>query len=182
MKSISGWRSFSFPVYWRQEIAWENGKNRSSVWREIECGCRWGAGGQIQKKLKRQVVISQIHAFLISENSTFFFKERKSCFCALCTQVTKIDGEEEIEYIPTMEWLLERRCCYLLQQLKIFYNFRWDEWNWNQLFVVWSFWNRMTLGSTNAVFMGNYRGNEVAHQQRKLTRLIITTLNFNLFR
>ncbi|XP_074172564.1 dynein axonemal heavy chain 14 isoform X2 [Rhinolophus sinicus] len=38
--------------------------------------------------------------------------------------VTKIDGEEDIEYIPTLEWLLERRCCYLLQQLKIFYNFR----------------------------------------------------------
>lgn len=45
-------------------------------------------------------------------------------FCPLYMQVTKIGGEEEIELIPTLEWLLERRCYYLLQQFKIFSNFR----------------------------------------------------------
>ncbi|XP_065792815.1 dynein axonemal heavy chain 14-like [Muntiacus reevesi] len=40
------------------------------------------------------------------------------------SKVTKIGAEEEIELIPTLEWLLERRFYYLLQQFKIFSNFR----------------------------------------------------------
>ncbi|XP_057583181.1 dynein axonemal heavy chain 14 [Hippopotamus amphibius kiboko] len=48
------------------------------------------------------------------------------------SKVTKIGGVEEIELIPTLEWLLERRCYYLLQQFKIFSNFRI-----NKSFVTW---------------------------------------------
>ncbi|XP_043340601.1 dynein axonemal heavy chain 14 [Cervus canadensis] len=48
------------------------------------------------------------------------------------SKVTKIGAEEEIELIPTLEWLLERRFYYLLQQFKIFSNFRI-----NKLFVTW---------------------------------------------
>uniref|UniRef100_A0A8C7BDD1 Dynein axonemal heavy chain 14 n=1 Tax=Neovison vison TaxID=452646 RepID=A0A8C7BDD1_NEOVI len=47
-------------------------------------------------------------------------------------QVTKIGDVEEIELIPTLEWLLERKCYHLLQQFKIFSNFRV-----NKSFVTW---------------------------------------------
>nr|XP_031294136.1 dynein heavy chain 14, axonemal [Camelus dromedarius] len=40
------------------------------------------------------------------------------------SKVIKIGGVEEIELVPSLEWLLERRCYYLLQQFKIFSNFR----------------------------------------------------------
>ncbi|ELK08885.1 Dynein heavy chain 14, axonemal [Pteropus alecto] len=39
-------------------------------------------------------------------------------------RVTKVDGAEEIELIPVLEWLLERRYYNLLQQFKFFSNFR----------------------------------------------------------
>nr|XP_023488506.1 dynein heavy chain 14, axonemal isoform X2 [Equus caballus] len=48
------------------------------------------------------------------------------------SKVINIDGEEEIELVPTLEWLLERRYYYLLQQFKIFSNFRI-----NKSFVTW---------------------------------------------
>ncbi|KAG8519328.1 Dynein heavy chain 2, axonemal, partial [Galemys pyrenaicus] len=40
------------------------------------------------------------------------------------SKVVKIGGEEEVELIPTSEWLMERRCYYFLQKFKIFSNFR----------------------------------------------------------
>lgn len=52
------------------------------------------------------------------------FKEVKSCFCALCLQVTNVGGVEEVESVPTVEWLLERTCYHLLQQFRIFSKFR----------------------------------------------------------
>ncbi|XP_004439654.1 PREDICTED: dynein heavy chain 14, axonemal [Ceratotherium simum simum] len=48
------------------------------------------------------------------------------------SKVIKIGDVEEIELVPTLEWLLERRCYYLLQPFKIFYNFRL-----NKSFVTW---------------------------------------------
>ncbi|XP_059270029.1 dynein axonemal heavy chain 14 [Mustela nigripes] len=48
------------------------------------------------------------------------------------SKVTKIGDIEEIELIPTLEWLLERKCYHLLQQFKIFSNFRV-----NKSFVTW---------------------------------------------
>ncbi|XP_051041734.1 dynein axonemal heavy chain 14 [Phodopus roborovskii] len=49
------------------------------------------------------------------------------------TKITKADGiMEEVELIPTLDWLSERHCFYLLQQFKIFSNFRM-----NKAFVTW---------------------------------------------
>ncbi|XP_062938980.1 dynein axonemal heavy chain 14 [Cynocephalus volans] len=49
------------------------------------------------------------------------------------SKVIKRGGDvEEVELISVLEWLLERRCFYLLQQLKIFSNFRI-----NKAFVTW---------------------------------------------
>uniref|UniRef100_A0A8D0TF00 Dynein axonemal heavy chain 14 n=1 Tax=Sus scrofa TaxID=9823 RepID=A0A8D0TF00_PIG len=53
-------------------------------------------------------------------------------FCALNVQVTKTGGVEETELVPSLEWLHERRCYYLLQQFKIFSHFRI-----NKSFVTW---------------------------------------------
>uniref|UniRef100_A0A8D1P3N7 Dynein axonemal heavy chain 14 n=1 Tax=Sus scrofa TaxID=9823 RepID=A0A8D1P3N7_PIG len=53
-------------------------------------------------------------------------------FCALNVQVTKTGGAEETELVPSLEWLHERRCYYLLQQFKIFSHFRI-----NKSFVTW---------------------------------------------
>uniref|UniRef100_A0A8C8YBW1 Dynein axonemal heavy chain 14 n=1 Tax=Panthera leo TaxID=9689 RepID=A0A8C8YBW1_PANLE len=60
------------------------------------------------------------------------FKAIKSCFCALCLQVTNVGGVEEVESVPTVEWLLERTCYHLLQQFRIFSKFRI-----NKAFVTW---------------------------------------------
>ncbi|ELK32136.1 Dynein heavy chain 14, axonemal [Myotis davidii] len=38
--------------------------------------------------------------------------------------VTKIGVVEDVELIPTLEWLIERRCFYILQKFKIVSNFR----------------------------------------------------------
>ncbi|KAM5302059.1 dynein axonemal heavy chain 14 [Glossophaga mutica] len=48
------------------------------------------------------------------------------------SKVTKMDGVEEAELTPSLEWLAERRYYYLLQQFKIFSNFRV-----NKAFVTW---------------------------------------------
>nr|KAF6399684.1 dynein axonemal heavy chain 14 [Molossus molossus] len=47
-------------------------------------------------------------------------------------QVTKSSDGEQVELIPALEWLLERRCYCLLRQFKIFSNFRI-----NKAFVTW---------------------------------------------
>uniref|UniRef100_A0A8D1KDL7 Dynein axonemal heavy chain 14 n=1 Tax=Sus scrofa TaxID=9823 RepID=A0A8D1KDL7_PIG len=61
-----------------------------------------------------------------------FFSRSKVMFCALNVQVTKTGGAEETELVPSLEWLHERRCYYLLQQFKIFSHFRI-----NKSFVTW---------------------------------------------
>uniref|UniRef100_A0A8D0YMW3 AAA+ ATPase domain-containing protein n=1 Tax=Sus scrofa TaxID=9823 RepID=A0A8D0YMW3_PIG len=61
-----------------------------------------------------------------------FFSRSKVMFCALNVQVTKTGGVEETELVPSLEWLHERRCYYLLQQFKIFSHFRI-----NKSFVTW---------------------------------------------
>ncbi|XP_035872076.1 dynein heavy chain 14, axonemal [Phyllostomus discolor] len=48
------------------------------------------------------------------------------------SKVTRVDGVEEAELTPSLEWLVERRYYYLLQQFKIFSNFRV-----NKAFVTW---------------------------------------------
>nr|XP_048295519.1 dynein axonemal heavy chain 14 [Myodes glareolus] len=49
------------------------------------------------------------------------------------SKVTKTGaGTEEVELLSTLDWLLERHYFYLLQQFKIFYNFRM-----NKAFVTW---------------------------------------------
>uniref|UniRef100_A0A452ULS8 Dynein axonemal heavy chain 14 n=1 Tax=Ursus maritimus TaxID=29073 RepID=A0A452ULS8_URSMA len=59
-------------------------------------------------------------------------KNRQVLYNPYDLQVTKIGDVEEIELIPTLEWLLERTCYYLLQQFRIFSNFRV-----NKSFVTW---------------------------------------------
>ncbi|XP_064133022.1 dynein axonemal heavy chain 14 [Loxodonta africana] len=46
--------------------------------------------------------------------------------------VTKVGDTEEVELLPIVEWLMERKCYYLLQTFKIFLNFRI-----NKAFVTW---------------------------------------------
>lgn len=97
------------------------------------------------------------------------FKAIKSCFCALCLQVTNVGGVEEVESVPTVEWLLERTCYHLLQQFRIFSKFRWDERKRSQLFAVRSCWNRNRSADTwvlppVATFVGSDRGNGVLHR------------------
>ncbi|XP_045311771.1 dynein axonemal heavy chain 14-like [Leopardus geoffroyi] len=40
------------------------------------------------------------------------------------SKVTNVGGVEEVESVPTVEWLLERTCYHLLQQFRIFSKFR----------------------------------------------------------
>uniref|UniRef100_A0A4W2H6H3 Dynein axonemal heavy chain 14 n=1 Tax=Bos indicus x Bos taurus TaxID=30522 RepID=A0A4W2H6H3_BOBOX len=70
--------------------------------------------------------------YVVSAHRARHCKEFWIITASFISKVTKIGGEEEIELIPTLEWLLERRCYYLLQQFKIFCNFRI-----NKLFVTW---------------------------------------------
>uniref|UniRef100_A0A4W2CTF6 Dynein axonemal heavy chain 14 n=1 Tax=Bos indicus x Bos taurus TaxID=30522 RepID=A0A4W2CTF6_BOBOX len=70
--------------------------------------------------------------YVVSAHRARHCKEFWIITASFISKVTKIGGEEEIELIPTLEWLLERRCYYLLQQFKIFSNFRI-----NKLFVTW---------------------------------------------
>uniref|UniRef100_A0A8C6E8C9 Dynein axonemal heavy chain 14 n=1 Tax=Moschus moschiferus TaxID=68415 RepID=A0A8C6E8C9_MOSMO len=69
---------------------------------------------------------------IVSAHRARHCKEFWIITASFISKVTKIGGKEEIELIPTLEWLLERRCYYLLQQFKIFSNFRI-----NKLFVTW---------------------------------------------
>ncbi|XP_070624136.1 dynein axonemal heavy chain 14 isoform X2 [Bos indicus] len=62
--------------------------------------------------------------YVVSAHRARHCKEFWIITASFISKVTKIGGEEEIELIPTLEWLLERRCYYLLQQFKIFSNFR----------------------------------------------------------
>ncbi|XP_074172565.1 dynein axonemal heavy chain 14 isoform X3 [Rhinolophus sinicus] len=71
-----------------------------------------------------KVLYNPYNLQVVSAHRARHSKEFWIITASFVSKVTKIDGEEDIEYIPTLEWLLERRCCYLLQQLKIFYNFR----------------------------------------------------------
>uniref|UniRef100_A0A8C9K0H7 Dynein axonemal heavy chain 14 n=1 Tax=Panthera tigris altaica TaxID=74533 RepID=A0A8C9K0H7_PANTA len=48
------------------------------------------------------------------------------------SKVTNVGGVEEVESVPTVEWLLERTCYHLLQQFRIFSKFRI-----NKAFVTW---------------------------------------------
>ncbi|KAF6274521.1 dynein axonemal heavy chain 14 [Rhinolophus ferrumequinum] len=71
-----------------------------------------------------KVLYNSYNLQVVSAHRARHCKEFWIITASFVSKVTKIDGEEEIECIPTLEWLLERRCCYLLQQFKIFYNFR----------------------------------------------------------
>ncbi|KAM6217436.1 dynein axonemal heavy chain 14 [Rhynchocyon petersi] len=48
------------------------------------------------------------------------------------SKVMKVGDTEEVELLPTTEWLMERKYYYLLRTFKIFYNFRM-----NKAFVTW---------------------------------------------
>lgn len=113
-------------------------------WRAVECGCWWGGEGQRERKLnskdKKFWAKYRLSRFL--EDDTYF-SEVRWCLWAFYLQVTKMGGVEEAELTPSLEWLLERRYYYLLQQFKIFSNFRWDARNWNQFII--SFWNSNSL-------------------------------------
>ncbi|XP_014395404.1 PREDICTED: dynein heavy chain 14, axonemal [Myotis brandtii] len=59
-------------------------------------------------------------------------KEFWTVTASFVTKVTKIGVVEDVELIPTLEWLIERRCFYVLQKFKIVSNFRM-----NKAFVTW---------------------------------------------
>lgn len=69
------------------------------------------------------MVLSQHRLSGFLEDDTRF-PEVRGCLCAVYSQITKVNGVEEAELTPSLEWLVERRYYYLLQQFKIFSNFR----------------------------------------------------------
>ncbi|XP_042636359.1 dynein axonemal heavy chain 14 [Orycteropus afer afer] len=68
----------------------------------------------------------------VSAHTARHCKEFWIITASFISKVTKIDDTEEIELLPIMEWLMERKCYYLLQTFKIFFNFRI-----NKAFVTW---------------------------------------------
>ncbi|XP_006742450.1 dynein heavy chain 14, axonemal-like, partial [Leptonychotes weddellii] len=71
-----------------------------------------------------QVLYNPYDLQVVSAHRARHCKEFWIITASFISKVTKIGDVEEIELIPTLEWLLERTCYYLLQQFKIFSNFR----------------------------------------------------------
>ncbi|XP_054432748.1 dynein axonemal heavy chain 14 [Pteronotus mesoamericanus] len=69
---------------------------------------------------------------VVSAHRARYGKEFWTISASFISKFTKIGGDKEAELTPTLEWLLERRCYYLLQQFNIFSNFRI-----NKAFVTW---------------------------------------------
>ncbi|XP_076986007.1 dynein axonemal heavy chain 14, partial [Tamandua tetradactyla] len=69
---------------------------------------------------------------VVSAHTARHSKEFWVVSASVVLKVVKVHNRKEIELIPVLEWLLERRCYYLLQQFKIFLNFRI-----NKSFVTW---------------------------------------------
>ncbi|KAM9212758.1 dynein axonemal heavy chain 14 [Dugong dugon] len=68
----------------------------------------------------------------VSANTARHCKEFWIITASFISKVTKVGDTEEIELLPITEWLMERKCYYLLQTYKIFFNFRI-----NKAFVTW---------------------------------------------
>ncbi|CAK7310997.1 Dynein axonemal heavy chain 6 [Vulpes lagopus] len=79
-----------------------------------------------------QVLYNPYDLQVVSAHRARHCKEFWVVTASFISKVTKIGDVEEIELIPTLEWLLERTCYSLLQQFRIFSNFRI-----NKLFVTW---------------------------------------------
>ncbi|XP_048968435.1 dynein axonemal heavy chain 14 isoform X2 [Canis lupus dingo] len=79
-----------------------------------------------------QVLYNPYDLQVVSAHRARHCKEFWVVTASFISKVTKIGDVEEIELIPTLEWLLERTCYSLLQQFRIFPNFRI-----NKLFVTW---------------------------------------------
>ncbi|XP_069340704.1 dynein axonemal heavy chain 14 isoform X1 [Eulemur rufifrons] len=69
---------------------------------------------------------------VVSAHTARHCKEYWIITASFISKVIKIGGTEEVELVPVLEWLSERRCYYLLQQFKIFSSFRI-----NKAFVTW---------------------------------------------
>uniref|UniRef100_A0A8C3W827 Dynein axonemal heavy chain 14 n=1 Tax=Catagonus wagneri TaxID=51154 RepID=A0A8C3W827_9CETA len=79
-----------------------------------------------------QVLYNPYDLQVVSAHRARRCKEFWIVTASFISKVTKIGGVEEIELVPCLEWLHERRCYYLLQQFKIFSHFRI-----NKSFVTW---------------------------------------------
>ncbi|XP_032694671.1 dynein heavy chain 14, axonemal [Lontra canadensis] len=80
----------------------------------------------------RQILYNPYDLQVVSAHRARHCKEFWIVTASFISKVTKIGDVEEIELIPTLEWLLEKKCYHLLQQFKIFSNFRV-----NKSFVTW---------------------------------------------
>uniref|UniRef100_G1MBG8 Dynein axonemal heavy chain 14 n=1 Tax=Ailuropoda melanoleuca TaxID=9646 RepID=G1MBG8_AILME len=80
----------------------------------------------------RQVLYNPYDLQVVSAHRARHCKEFWIITASFISKVTKLGDVEEIELIPALEWLLERTCYYLLQQFRIFSNFRV-----NKSFVTW---------------------------------------------
>ncbi|XP_058131265.1 dynein axonemal heavy chain 14 [Dasypus novemcinctus] len=69
---------------------------------------------------------------VVSAHTAWHSKEYWVISASFISKVVKIENRNEIEILPVLEWLWERRCYYLLQQFKIFSSFRI-----NKSFVTW---------------------------------------------
>ncbi|XP_066216240.1 dynein axonemal heavy chain 14 [Saccopteryx leptura] len=69
---------------------------------------------------------------VVSAHRAKYCKEFWTVSASFVSKIARIGGVEEVELEPTVEWLLQRRSYYLLQQFKIFSNFRM-----NKAFVTW---------------------------------------------
>ncbi|XP_070257562.1 dynein axonemal heavy chain 14 [Myotis yumanensis] len=69
---------------------------------------------------------------VVSAHTARNCKEFWTVTASFVSKVTKIGVVEDVELIPTLEWLIERRCFYILQKFKIVSNFRM-----NKAFVTW---------------------------------------------
>ncbi|XP_011359187.1 dynein heavy chain 14, axonemal [Pteropus vampyrus] len=82
-----------------------------------------------------KVLYNPYNLRVVSDHRVRHSKEFWIITASFISKVSKVDGAEEIELIPVLEWLLERRYYNLLQQFKFFSNFRI-----NKAFVTWK-WN-----------------------------------------
>nr|KAF6399683.1 dynein axonemal heavy chain 14 [Molossus molossus] len=79
-----------------------------------------------------EVFYNQYDLQVVSAHRARHCKEFWMVTASFVSKVTKSSDGEQVELIPALEWLLERRCYCLLRQFKIFSNFRI-----NKAFVTW---------------------------------------------
>ncbi|XP_016076637.1 PREDICTED: dynein heavy chain 14, axonemal [Miniopterus natalensis] len=95
-----------------------------------------------------KVFYNQYDLQVVSAHRARHCREFWTVTAAFVSKVTRTGLEEEVELLPTREWLSERRCYYLLRQFRIFSSFRI-----NKAFVTWKLNVKRTKTERSRAFL-----------------------------